>query len=816
MANNNVQNIKFLRNGSLFTSRTEARAALETNKGLGADGSAILARYSGGTVGESDFIVKTLIGFVYSGANGTFVTTIDVDDAGTDAKAYVDSLVGTGVSSSNTVTSQLETLSGSSSDNSGATSVEGAKAYAKDYTDAAIANLDVTAISAGDGAFIKSVSQADGKVSATTADMPTVAAISETGKAIISVSQSKGTISASAGNIDSQYVDVSYSAITATNVKAALAEIADEINAMDKSASAVDGQVVTTVSEADGVVSETKANVKDLQLGGYAKDASAIGDIASTDTINAALSKLENKVGANKITNADKSIVVTEPTGTATTTDIKVNIKSGEKVIKLGEDGIYTNLNLVKITTGLGETVKESYEFRDSDGNKIGESINIAKDSHIVSITYDETTQKLIYKYLDASGVEQTTEVDMAHLILETEVENGIQSVNGKLSIKLDTTGDDTGDNKFLTVGANGLKLDGVTDAINAAIESLDATGGTQTIATDKHVAVEVIEADGKITAVTVTEDNIADADDLAALSAKTVTEIGSSNSSIAVATATTTVSDGTVKYDVITDASKIKMTGFTSTDVLSGINSTSSVTEAFKEVDKVITDNERVVSAALNDLEATKVENITVNGVNGTFSDKIASVTIDGADIKLDGYASGSSSAAVVATDTVNQAIGKLENQVKAAKAAATTVVAEGTDAGNNMSIDETADADGHKIYTVNLSDVASAQGLANEIAARKAVDGVNGNAYTTDTNAHYINTATTLYGADQALDTALNTVDNAMLTGVTAGNGIEVEAKNNKSQTISAKVNGDGGIVNDSAGLHLGYIDAGVYDAN
>jgi len=264
---------------------------------------------------------------------------------------------------------------------------------------------------------------------------------------------------------------------------------------------------------------------------------------------------------------------------------------------------------------------------------------------------------------------------------------------------------------------------------------------------------------------------------------------------------------------DIITDASKIKMSGFTSTNVLSGINSTSSVTEAFKEVDRAITDNERTVSAALNDLEATKVENITVNGVNGTFSDKIASVTIDGADIKLDGYASGTSSAAVVATDSVNEAIGKLENQVKAAKAAATTVVAEGTDAGNNMSIVETTDADGHKIYTVNLSDVASAQGLADEIAYRKAVDGVNGNAYTADTNAHYINTATTLYGADQALDTALNTVDNAMLTGVAAGSGIEVTTKENKSQTISAKVNGDGGIVNDSAGLHLGTIDCGTY---
>lgn len=245
---------------------------------------------------------------------------------------------------------------------------------------------------------------------------------------------------------------------------------------MDKDADAVAGQVVTTVSQEDGKVTETKANVKDLQLGGYSKDTTATGAIAATDTINTALSKLENIVAANEISNADGSIVVTEPTGTATTTDVKVNIKSGEKVIKLdGEGGgLYTNLNLVKITESLPATVKERYEFRDSDNNKIGESIDIAKDSHIVSITYNEVTQKLIYTYLDASGATQTAEVDMAHLILETEVENGIQSVNGKLSIKLDTTGDDTGDSKFLTVGENGLKLDGVTDAINAAVNGLN------------------------------------------------------------------------------------------------------------------------------------------------------------------------------------------------------------------------------------------------------------------------------------------------------------------------------------------------------
>ena len=50
------------------------------------------------------------------------------------------------------------------------------------------------------------------------------------------------------------------------------------------------------------------------------------------------------------------------------------------------------------------------------------------------------------------------------------------------------------------------------TEARKAAIEALDATVGSQTIAKDKHVAVEVVQVDGKLTAVTVVEDDIASA----------------------------------------------------------------------------------------------------------------------------------------------------------------------------------------------------------------------------------------------------------------------------------------------------------------
>lgn len=520
MANNNIQNVRFLRNGTLFTSREEAKSTL-TNFTLTPemDGSSILARYQVGT----DHI-KTLVGYVYyKDKSNNSVTIFDIDDAGSD----VDEKIRTAIEA---LDAEIPS-SGGKNVQVKVTETDGKITAVNITTDNTVNSNDVaTAIGteigkleysdvAVPGQYVSQVSETDGKIAVVRVDLPSLTEVKETGKPIVAVSENKGQVAARAGNINAEFVDIADSGqkFTAKTVEGALAEIATEIDAMDLAVVSGNGEVITAVSEEDGKVSASKTAIKDVKLTGYAKNTTATGAISETDDIEDALSKLENKIGSNAITNADGSITVTPANGS--TTDVKVHINSKERVIKLDGNGggIYTKLNLVKITDGLPATVKESYEFRDSDGARIGESIDIPKDSHIVSITYDESSQELVYDYLDAEGKTQTTKINLSNLILETEVENGIQSLKGKLSIKLDATGDDTGDGKFLTVGADGLKLDGVTDAITAAIESLDATGGTQTIAGGKHVAVEVAEVNGKITTVTVVENNIADADDLAA-----------------------------------------------------------------------------------------------------------------------------------------------------------------------------------------------------------------------------------------------------------------------------------------------------------
>ena len=129
-------------------------------------------------------------------------------------------------------------------------------------------------------------------------------------------------------------------------------------------------------------------------------------------------------------------------------------------------------------------------------------------------------------------------------------------------------------------------------------------------------------------------------------------------------------------------------------------------------------------------------------------------------AEAVLTGYAKGEKPASTViaATDDVKGAIAKLEHQVDAAKAAATTKVAKDASA-THLTLNSAPADDGSVTYTIGENDIASATALSAEIAARKAVDGQEGSTYTANVGTNYIAGATSLNDADKKLDTALQT---------------------------------------------------------
>lgn len=800
-----------------FADKATAKAALEDNNinpKVLKDGMPIIARYY---TNGPDSAIKTLLGIAHNNGQSAIVTVFDsssideldytdtavtgsyvskvdetdgvisvtretlptvaaISEAGKPITAVSESL-GAVSATAGTINAEFVNVADTAGKFSGGT-VEAVLAEIDDKIDSKIADLDYTGVTTGTGVYVTNVTEENGVVSATTATLPDASSVGGESKVVVDVTQDKGAITATAANLTGVkldgYAEGSDADIAATDTLGeALGKLQAQINAMDKAADAQDGQVVTTVTEVDGKVTETKANVKDLQLGGYAKDTAATGDIASGDTINAALSKLENKAAAITIANADGSINVT--TG-ASGTDINVNIKSGEKVLKKDANGggIYTNLNLVKITTGLSAEIKESYELRDSDNIKIGDSIDVPKDSHIVSINYittGEHAQNLEYTYIDVSGKTQTTYVDMSELVLETEFASGVTVTDHIAHGVVDPTSE-----TFLTVGADGFKLAGVQDAIDAKVNALDVTDDTA--AAGQYVAA-IQEADGIVSVKT--RANVSEA---------VLNNYAKGTNSDAVA-ATDTVNQAISKLENQVDKAKAAATTKVEKDAKASHLTLTSSTGDDGSVTYTIGESDVASASGLTELSGKTVTEIGSSNSSITVSSSSASdgtieydVITDGSKIKLSGYTKAQTAADVAATDSVNEAIGKLEKQIDDLEGQSIVVTADTANTHVTVSSAKTGD---ETTFTVNESDIASASALTAEIAARKAVDGQTGDTYAANTGVTYISGATSLNNADVLLDAAIASVDTDMLTGVTGSEAISASTKSNKGQTIS-----------------------------
>ena len=586
---NNVENVKFLRNQNPFESREAARTALENNKGVAADGTALLARYT--TSGE----VKTIVGFVYVTGETHNITIFDTEGASGDVEALrreINAKLGDGVTSANTATAQLAALSGNNSSTSAETSVEGAKRYADELKN----QMDYTGVTTGDGVYVTNVTQSDGIVSATTATLPTVTGEVESKKVVMSVSEDKGEIAVTKGTIESS----------------------------DKTV------VIGDLTEGNGI--DFKVNIDNDTL--VADESTGVISVAST--------------------------ALTQYVGDEDTIHISAADAQNNKTVS-------SLLTIKEVSTGVPDTVAHRYMLAGTGTTKIGEYIDIPKDSALVNFylghvddllegttaqTEESTTSTVVPGSGDtalvwimqlANGKYKLTAVDVHSFIDEAEFASGVtwDSTDKKVKGVVDSTSEKDSQSTpvdFLTVGENGFKISGIKDEIDRKINVLDATGGTQTIATDKHIAVEVIEANGLITTVTVTEDNIADADDLAELSGKTITAITSTNGSI---TASISNEDGNKTADIQTDADKIQMSGFSAgnTTALSGIAESDSIATAFEKTNTVITENERVTAAALTGLdgrldvvEAEYISGVSVNGHDVTVANKVAPISITAA----------------------------------------------------------------------------------------------------------------------------------------------------------------------------------------
>ena len=165
--------------------------------------------------------------------------------------------------------------------------------------------------------------------------------------------------------------------------------------------------------------------------------------------------------------------------------DRKEAIKAESDRAKAAEQAMQANLGsitIVKVTSD-DATIAASYQLQ-VNGEAKGATIDIAKDQSIKDINVldmnatlneDGTIQAgnpvgstaLCISYILSNGTYKLAKLDYSKFLEETEFANGLEVNNHKIYVKVDQLSE-----SFLSVSSAGVKLTGVQNAINTAVDA--------------------------------------------------------------------------------------------------------------------------------------------------------------------------------------------------------------------------------------------------------------------------------------------------------------------------------------------------------
>ena len=450
-----TKTIQLLRSSALYADKEAAKSAIIARTAK--DGEVILARYQSGTDTQTgNLIAKSLLGIYHAAPDLT-------PSSGSVQAGW------TVIEDSSTVDAILEGL---------------------DFTTGNMTFEGGSAID--DSVIVVGVAQNNGQLDAVVAELGSVKVNSVTATSATSKIAAEQTLSENLGRLQGQIDDMDLTQVGGT-----------------------DGDIITTVSQADGKVSASKSSLTDVAMTGYSKT-NDTGAIAATDTLEEAFSKVENTIAATTVKSTDKTVTITDNSGK----DLAVNI-DGTTLVKNSSTGVISSdLKVIKVipsgTAGTDEVVdsnlatnvKEAYRLvYGNSTTAIGQQINVYKDSSLKEVYLGASTdtinastgvitkntvtdpQSMNFAYQLADGTYSLVKIDVSKFLTDSEFSDGLQVNGGVVSVKKDTSSgkvriaatpsgvtpdsaDDTGLVDVLTVSSNGVKVDNIQAAINYAVQN--------------------------------------------------------------------------------------------------------------------------------------------------------------------------------------------------------------------------------------------------------------------------------------------------------------------------------------------------------
>ena len=203
----------------------------------------------------------------------------------------------------------------------------------------------------------------------------------------------------------------------------------------------------------------------------------------------AADADLQDQIDRNKVIEDDGTVKL-EVTNEGT----KVRAHVDGKTITFDSGGeMKSNVTLVEVTEGLDPDIAHAYElhYRVSDVETVkiigSDRINVAKDKFIkdvrlsnmnATVTEDgiihdgpESDAALVFSFIKSDGTYELVKVNVAEFLQDVSYGDGLAVSNGVVSVKKSPDSE-----AFLSVDADGVRVTGIQNAINAAIATVNAS----------------------------------------------------------------------------------------------------------------------------------------------------------------------------------------------------------------------------------------------------------------------------------------------------------------------------------------------------
>ena len=382
-------------------------------------------------------------------------------------------------------------------------------------------------------------------------------------------------------------------------------------------------------------------------------------------------------------------VSVTDSAGVFTAENVETALKELKDDIANvgGQAKSYTIIKETSETEGatLETNVLEQYKLQQTvNGTNtiVGETIKIYKDRSLANVALNG--QNLDFTYNLADGTQSTVSVDVSTFLAESEFVDGLQVTDHVVSVK---TGNGLGINStskavevvidptsesFLTVGADGVKLAGVQNAIdNAATNAVAGLDVTDAAVAGQYVS-EVSETDGKVSVSRV-------------------------------------------------NVSAAPLNNYTKGSDATAVAASDTINQAISKLENQVDAAKSATTAAINALDVTDTANPgqVVTAVSET-DGKVSSTKADFAGITLGGFTQNPNATGDIAsTDTLADALNKLENKVD--EASAEHSVVEKDSAAAHLTVTPSTAASGQITYTIGESNIASASELTAEVTRAK-----------------------------------------------------------------------------------------------